>query len=110
MAEVDVFFQGVALAFWMFDLITTFYAINVSGLAVELNPLGWPMGILGALVYYAPTLVFSYILLFKIKDKVSFYATIPLTFVTLNMSSFNFMAGVQNFQVFASTAALSTGI
>ena len=32
-------FQGVALAFWMFDIATTFYAINVTGLAVELNPL-----------------------------------------------------------------------
>src|SRR5208283_1989123 len=41
-------FQGAALAFWMFDIATTFYAINVTGLAVELNPLGWPLGILGA--------------------------------------------------------------
>lgn len=32
-------FQGVALAFWMFDIVTTFYAINVTGLAIELNPL-----------------------------------------------------------------------
>jgi len=34
-------FQGVALAFWLFDIITTFYAINVTSLAIELNPLGW---------------------------------------------------------------------
>ena len=34
--------QGVALACWVFDVTTTFYAINVTGLAVELNPLGWP--------------------------------------------------------------------
>ncbi|HSV49913.1 MAG TPA: hypothetical protein VLH35_06310, partial [Candidatus Acidoferrales bacterium] len=41
-------FQGVALAFWSFDIITTFYAVDFTGLAIELNPLGWPMGILGA--------------------------------------------------------------
>jgi hypothetical protein len=103
-------FQGVALAFWMFDLATTFYAINVTGLAVELNPPGWPLGILGALSYYAPTLVFSYFLLFKIKDKISLYAAIPLTLVTLGMSAMNLMAGAQNFQVFADTAGLATGI
>jgi len=33
-------FQGVALAFWMLDILTTFYAINVTRLAYELNPLG----------------------------------------------------------------------
>ncbi len=103
-------FQGVALAFWMFDLATTFYAINVTGLAVELNPLGWPLGILGALTYYAPTLVFSYILLFKIRDKISLYAAIPLTLITLGMGSMNLIAGAQNFQVFADTAALASGV
>ncbi len=51
-------FQGVALAFWMFDIATTFYAINVTGLAIELNPLGWPLGILGAFAYYASNLNF----------------------------------------------------
>ena len=78
-------FQGVVLAFWMFDITTTFYAINVTGLAVELNPLGWPLGILGAFAYYAPTLVFSYVLLFKMKDRVAFYAAVPLTLITLGM-------------------------
>jgi hypothetical protein len=103
-------FQGLALAFWMFDIATTFYAINVTGLAIELNPLGWPLGILGAFAYYAPTLVFSYILLFKIKDKTSLYAAIPLTLLTLGMSSMNLMAGAQNFQVFVGTATLARGI
>ena len=56
-------FQGVALGFWMFDIITTIYAINITGLAIELNPLGWPWGILGAFAFYGPTLVFSYVLL-----------------------------------------------
>ena len=103
-------FQGVALAFWSFDLITTFYAINVTGLAIELNPLGWPLGILGALAYYAPVLVFSYVLLFKMKEKISLIAALPLTMLTLGMASMNLMAGAQNFQVFVDTATLASGI
>jgi hypothetical protein len=102
--------QGAALAFWAFDVATTFYAINVTGLAVELNPLGWPLGILGAFIYYGPTLVFSYVLLFKIKESISLYAAVPLTLLTLGMSTINLMAGAQNFQVFVDTAALATGV
>jgi hypothetical protein len=103
-------FQGVALAFWMFDIVTTFYAINVTGLAIELNPLGWPLGILGASAFYCSTLVFSYVLLFKIKESSSLYAAIPMTLVTLGMGMMNLVAGAQNFQVFVDTAALATGI
>jgi hypothetical protein len=102
--------QGAALAFWAFDIATTFYAINVTGLAVELNPLGWPLGILGAFIYYGPTMVFSYVLLFKIKENITFYAAVPLTLLTLGMSLMNLMAGAQNFQVFVDTAALATGV
>ena len=103
-------FQGVALAFWMFDIATTFYAINVTGLATELNPLGWPMGILGAFAFYGPTLICSYVLLFKIKESISFFSAIPLTLVTLGMGTMNLVAGAQNFQVFVDTAAIATGI
>jgi hypothetical protein len=103
-------FQGVALVFWMFDIVTTIYAINITGLATELNPLGWPLGILGALVYYAPILLFSYVLLFKFKERISFYAAIPLTLLTLGMGSMNLFAGAQNFQVFVHTAILPTGL
>ena len=102
--------QGAALAFWCFDILTTFYAINVTGLAVELNPLGWPLGILGACIYYCPAMAFSYVLLFKIKGIVSLYAAIPLTLLTLGMSSMNLMAGARNFQVFVDTAAMATGV
>jgi hypothetical protein len=103
-------FQGVALAFWMFDIATTLYAINVTGLATELNPLGWPLGILGAFAYYGPTLICSYVLLFKIKESISFYSAILLTLVTLGMGTMNLVAGAQNFQVFVDTAAIATGI
>jgi hypothetical protein len=103
-------FQGVALAFWMFDIITTFYAINVTRLAIELNPLGWPWGILGALAFYGPTLVFSYVLLFKMKEKICLYAALPLTFLTLGLGVMNLVAGAQNFQVFVATASLASGV
>ena len=103
-------FQGVALGFWAFDIVTTFYAINVTGLAIELNPLGWPWGMLGALAFYGPALVFSYVLLFRMKEKISFYAALPLTVVTLGMGTMNLLAGAQNFQVFIDTAALASGV
>lgn len=103
-------FQGVALGFWMFDIITTIYAINITGLAIELNPLGWPWGILGAFAFFGPTLVFSYILLFRIKEKISLYAALPLTLITLGMGMMNLVAGAQNFQVFVDTAFLASGV
>jgi hypothetical protein len=103
-------FQGVALGFWMFDILTTFYAINVTGIAIELNPLGWPWGILGAFAFFGPALVFSYVLLFRMKDKISLYAALPLTVLTLGMGSMNLVAGAQNFQVFVDTAVLAHGV
>lgn len=103
-------FQGVALAFWMFDIITTVYAIDVTRLAIELNPLGWPLGILGAFAFYGPTLVFSYVLLFRLKENVSLFAAVPLTLLTLGMSVMNLVAGAQNFQVFVDTAVLASGV
>lgn len=102
--------QGVALGFWAFDLATTFYAINVTGLAYELNPLGWPLGILGALTYYGPTVVFAYVLLFKFKERISIYAAVPLSMLTLVMGTMNLLAATQNFQVFVDTATLQTGV
>ena len=77
---------------------------------MELNPLGWPLGILGALAYYGPTLVFSYFLLFKIRENFSVYAAVPLTLLTLAMGTMNLLAGAQNFQVFVETAALAVGV
>ncbi len=80
------------------------------GFSVELNPLGWPLGILGGFAYYGPTLVFSYVLLFKFKENIAFYAAVPLTMVTVGMGTMNLVAGAQNFQVFVDTAALATGV
>ncbi|MCX8150173.1 MAG: hypothetical protein N3D85_01505 [Candidatus Bathyarchaeota archaeon] len=96
--------QGVVLACWSYDLATTHYAIDVARLATEINPLGWPLGILGALAYYGPTLVMMYVLLFRIKQKLSLYAGVVLSAVALFMGSMNFNAGASNFQVFLATA------
>ncbi|HEX7482262.1 MAG TPA: hypothetical protein VF350_02195, partial [Candidatus Bathyarchaeia archaeon] len=103
-------FQGAALGFWFFDIITTFYAINVTRLAIELNPLGWPWGILGALAFYGPALTFSYVLLFRMNEKVPLFAALPLTLLTLGMGTMNLVAGAQNFQVFVATASLASGV
>jgi hypothetical protein len=102
--------QGVALAFWLYDIATTFFAINVTGLAVELNPLGWPWGILGAMAFYAPTVCFAYFLLYRQKEKVAFFAAVLLTLLTLAMSSMNLLAGAQNFHVFVDTAFLNVSM
>ena len=72
--------------------------------------MGWPLGILGAFAYYAPTFIFSYVLLFKIKESFTLYAAIPLTLITLGMGAMNLLAGAQNFQVFVDTATLASGV
>jgi hypothetical protein len=100
-------FQGAALACWAYDLVTTFYAIDVARVATEINPLGWPLGAAGALSYYAPTVIFTYVLLFRLKAKISLYAAVPVTGVALFMGSMNLNAGVGNFTFFVWTASLS---
>jgi hypothetical protein len=103
-------FQGVALSFWLFDVLSTYYAINVVQNSIELNPLGWPWGILGAAAFYIPMLLFSYLLLFRLKEKISLYAAVPLTMLTVGMGAMNLVAGTQNFQVFVDTAALAANV
>jgi hypothetical protein len=98
--------QGAALACWAYDLTTTFYAIDIAKIAYEVNPLGWPMGAVGALVYYAPTVALTYVLLFRIKDKIACYAAVPMTAVLLGMGAMNLNAGAGNFQFFIATASL----
>ncbi len=108
--EIIFSFQGVALSCWSFDLLTTYYAIDVTGLAVEVNPLGWPLGILGAFAYYGPTLVLSYYLLFKVKEKIATCAAIPMTAVMLMMGSMNLFAGAENFKIFVYTVTINPSI
>ena len=101
---------GVALACWAYDLTTTFYAINIARVATEINPLGWPLGAAGALSYYAPTVVLTYILLFKLKARISQMTAVPITAVSLFMGSMNLNAGAGNFTFFVSTVSLSDAI
>jgi hypothetical protein len=98
--------EGAALACWGFDVSTTFYAINVTQLAAEVNPLGWPFGIVGALAFYAPTLVFSYFLLSKKSDKLSLRAGSILSLLMIFMAFMNLEAGSQNFVFFLATVSL----
>ena len=98
--------QGAALACWIFDLATTYYAIDVTHKAWEINPLGWPLGILGALAYYGPTLILSYVLLFRIRGSVALYAAIPITSVALYMGLMNLHAGTLNLQIFTGMASV----
>jgi len=44
------------------------------------------------------------------KEKISFYAALPMTLITLGMGTMNLVAGAQNSQVFVDTAAVATGI
>ena len=89
--------QGVALACWVFDIVTTFFSVNARG-NVEINPLGWPFGIIGAAVYYIPAIIGVNYLLFKSNSKgLSFFVALIITAVTLFMASNNFNAGFLNF-------------
>ena len=106
--ELIFSFQGIALACWAFDLMTTHYAVDVTRIAIEINPLGWPLGILGAFAYYGPTVVLSYYLLFRMKESIALYASIPMTAVMLGMGAMNLIAGAQNYKVFMYTVTIST--
>jgi hypothetical protein len=98
--------QGTALAGWAFDISTTYYAINVTHLATEMNPLGWPFGIVGALVFYVPTLAFSYFLISKHKDRLSLCVGSAISLLVVYMGFMNLGAGAQNLEVFLNTVSL----
>lgn len=98
--------QGTALACWAFDIFTTFYAINVTHLASEINPLGWPLGIVGALIFYGPTLLFSHILISRINGGLSFFVVTAISSLMFCMGLLNLMAGVQNLVFFLNTVNL----
>jgi hypothetical protein len=89
----------VPLCFWAFDVLTTLYVIDYLGVAVELNPLGWPLGVWGALMFYIPALIFTYLLLFRIKNRYSLLAATLLTMTALGLGVMNLLAGIHNVQV-----------
>ncbi|HVP92372.1 MAG TPA: hypothetical protein VMS94_01385 [Acidobacteriota bacterium] len=81
---------------WALDVIATFYAINILHVAIEMNPLGWPFGALGALTFYIPSFIFSYLLLFKIKNRLSLIVAVLETLLAFGFGVMNLFAGLHN--------------
>lgn len=94
-----LYLHVVPLCCWAFDVVTTLYAINYLGVAEEMNPLGWPFGAWGALIFYIPAFLFTYLLLFRIENKCSPWIALTITVLALGLGAMNFMAGVHNLQV-----------
>ncbi len=88
--------QGFGLACWFFDVLSTILVIDVKHTSSELNPLGWPLGAFGALVYFLPITFISYFLLFKLKSKESFYGVLLITGVSVFMGLRNLGASFYN--------------
>ena len=84
---------------WMFDVFTTFYAIDYLGIAGEMNPLGWPLGALGALLFHIPAYVFTYILLFRLEGRGPHGVAILITTLSLWLGVMNLFAGVHNLAI-----------
>jgi len=81
---------------WGFDVLTTLYVIDFLGVAEELNPLGWPLGAWGALMFYIPALLFTYLLLFKIQNRFSAWIATSITAIALGLGVMNLVAGLHN--------------
>jgi hypothetical protein len=99
--------HGAAFACWTFDVSTTFYAIDVVRKAAELNPLGWPLGAIGALIFYVPAIIFTYTLLFRIKQKESLVVAAVITVLAAYLGLMNFNAGAQNFRFFLNSVSFT---
>jgi hypothetical protein len=99
--------HGAAFACWTFDVSTTFYAIDVVRKAAELNPLGWPLGAIGALIFYVPAIIFTYTLLFRIKQKESLVVAAVITVLAACLGLMNFNAGAQNFRFFLNSVSFT---
>jgi hypothetical protein len=77
--------------------------------AGEINPLGWPWGVLGALIFYIPALLFTYLLLFRFKNRLSLLAAILITLLALGLGIMNLLAGLHNIgivEIYAGTSTL----
>lgn len=83
---------------WAFDVFTTYHAI-ASRIAVENNPLGWPLGIVGALLFYVPALVFCYLLLFRFRGGLAGFSAVLITALALFLGVMNLGAGLHNLQI-----------
>lgn len=84
---------------WAFDVLSTLYVINFLGVAEELNPLGWPFGAWGALIFYIPAFLFTYLLLFRIENRLSSWIAVSITVISLGLGVMNLLAGLHNIGV-----------
>jgi len=89
----------VPFSCWALDVIVTLYAIDVLHVARETNPLGWPFAVFGALIFYIPALIFTHMLLFKIKNRLSLWIAILITSLALGLGIMNLLAGLHNIGV-----------
>ena len=94
-----LYFHIAPLCFWAFDVLTTLYAIDYLGVAEEMNPLGWPLGAWGALMFYIPAILFTYLLLFKIQNRYSNWIAALITVISLGLGVMNLLAGLHNIGV-----------
>ena len=84
---------------WAFDVLSTLYVINILGVADELNPLGWPFGAWGALIFYIPAFLFTYLLLFRMEKRLSRWIAVAITLLSLGLGGMNLLAGLHNIGV-----------
>ncbi|UCD96339.1 MAG: hypothetical protein JSV35_07585 [Candidatus Bathyarchaeota archaeon] len=94
-----MYLHVVPFTCWAFDVLSTLYVINILGVADELNPLGWPFGAWGALMYYIPAFLFTYFLLFRLENKLSRWIAILVTLLSFVLGGMNLLAGLHNIGV-----------
>lgn len=99
MKHYMLYFHIAPFCFWAFDVLTTLYAIDYLGVAEEMNPLGWPLGAWGALMFYIPSILFTYLLLFKIQNRYSNWIAALITVISLGLGVMNLLAGLHNIGV-----------
>lgn len=94
--DVLMSLQETGFACWFADVISTIFVVDISQSDSELNPLGWPLGAIGALAYFVPITFVVYYLLYKNKAAASFYGAVAITFVSFFMGARSVNASFYN--------------
>jgi hypothetical protein len=94
--QILVCIYVISFTSWMFDVGTTYYVLDVLSINIELNPLGWPLGALGALLFFIPAMILTYLLLFRVKKIYAILVAMIITVLTLYLGFQNFIAAGQN--------------
>jgi hypothetical protein len=111
--------QGFGIACWFFDIFTTFFALDIirygSGNLlwskyVEVNPLGWPLGLVVGLIAYLPSSLADYYLLYKIKTKESFLGALFIAGLSFGVGFINLFSGIANSYAFALGSISHAGV